>query len=128
MALSTTQRRQVLKHLRVPMVSASGYYGAGLPLLQILPTHRVTAAMDTLTDDGVTVVGEYLTQLETQLSAMYTVTNAGLKRVRDVEWYQGAQFADKMQTYNFTRSALAEVLGFTLEDLRNDTGSGIREP
>ena len=111
------------------MVNAIGYYGAGLPLLQTLPMHRVTAAMDQLTDDGISVVGEYLTQLETQLTAMYSITNAGLKRVRDIEWYQGGQYQEQMQRYNYTRNALCTALGFTWSDLQSDNiGAGVREP
>ncbi len=116
MALTSEQQRKVYLHLGVLQVSTTGSLVGGVPMLTEA-THQLQTAIDELTTNGETSVIELLTILDAQRSDLHTArSNAGVKKVDEVEFFEGGAFGERRAQYNFWRGELARLLGVPLSD------------
>lgn len=121
-ALTSGQRASVYLHLRAMAVNWAGRVAGGLPYFTFA-THVLETAMDTLTDTGVTVVTQLLTDLDTVRTQRVNPDNSLLKQVREVVLRDDAPGAVSA-LYEQLCTDLLNVLGIHRELLSPVNGGG----
>lgn len=127
MALNADEQRRVALYLKYPQAGRLGVVSGGV-LFTMELTHRLQAALDSVTSNGETTVRALLTTLDALHTALFTVE--GRFKVAEIDGAKlnPKEWEERMRQWNFFRYELAATLDVEVDPQGLATGAGCSGP
>lgn len=121
MALSTDEQRKIALYLKYPQAGRLGVVSGGV-LFTMELTHKLQAALDSVTASGETTARALLVTLDALHAALFTVEGRFKVTAIDGATLNPKEWEDRVRQWNFFRAELAATLDVEVDPVGASSG------